>query len=135
MLTRCLILLHLAGQPKSAPCAKSICHISKTASISVMSAYNKFHGEHLGHNAYLLRTVLKEVWALDGFVISDFIWGIRDTVKAVTTGLDVEMCNTKFYGQHLIKAVERGDVSEATVDDAAQHIVRTLLRGAFSLAS
>src|SRR5215470_17077847 len=95
---------------------------------SVMSAYNKFRGEHLGHNAYLLRTVLKEEWAFDGFVISDFTWGIRDTVKAATAGLDVEMCNTRFYGQRLIKAVERGDVSAASIDEAAQRIVRTLLR-------
>lgn len=95
---------------------------------SVMSAYNKFRGEYLGHNAYLLRTVLKEEWAFDGFVISDFVWGIRDTVKAATAGLDVEMPNTKFYGQRLVKAVERGDVSEAAIDDAAQRIVRTLLR-------
>jgi beta-glucosidase len=95
---------------------------------SVMSAYNKFRGKHLGHNTYLLRTVLKDEWAFDGFVISDFVRGIRDTVKAATAGLDVEMCNTRVYGQRLVKAVERGDVPEAVIDDAAQRIVRTLLR-------
>jgi beta-glucosidase len=42
---------------------------------SVMGAYNKFRGEHLCQNEYLLKTVLKGEWAFYGFVISDFVWG------------------------------------------------------------
>lgn len=95
---------------------------------SVMSAYNKFRGEHVGHNAHLLRSVLKEEWGFDGFVISDFVWGVRDTVAAATAGLDVEMCNTRFYGKKLVSAVNRGDVPQSVVDEAARRIVGTLLR-------
>jgi beta-glucosidase len=94
---------------------------------SVMSSYNKFRGEHLGHNGYMLKKVLKEEWGFYGFVVSDFIWGIRDTVKAATAGLDIEMCNTAHYGRKLVRAVRGGQVPEAAVDEAALRIVRTLL--------
>jgi len=94
---------------------------------SVMSAYNQFRGEHLGHNGYLLKKVLKEEWGFYGFVVSDFVWGIRDTVKAANAGLDIEMCNTHYYGKNLVQAVERGDVPQAAVDEAALRIIRTLL--------
>jgi len=94
---------------------------------SVMSSYNKFRGEHLGHSQYMLKTVLKEEWGFYGFVVSDFIWGIRDTVKAATAGLDIEMCNTNHYGRKLVRAVKHGQVPESAVDDAALRIVRTLL--------
>jgi beta-glucosidase len=94
---------------------------------SVMGAYNKFRGEHLCHNATLLKTVLKDEWAFHGFVISDFVWGVRDTVKAANSGLDVEMCTTRYYGKKLVRAVERGRVPESAVDEAALRIIRTLL--------
>jgi beta-glucosidase len=94
---------------------------------SVMGAYNKFRGEHLCQNEYLLKTVLKGEWAFDGFVISDFVWGVRDTVKAANSGLDVEMCMTRYYGKRLVREVQRGSVPETAVDDAALRIIRTLL--------
>ncbi len=94
---------------------------------SVMGAYNKFRGVHCCHNAYLLRTILKEEWGFYGFVISDFFWGVRDTVEAVNAGCDVEMAHTKYYGKRLVRAVRRGDVPEAVIDEAARRIVRTVL--------
>ncbi|AGB18576.1 beta-glucosidase family protein [Thermoanaerobacterium thermosaccharolyticum] len=94
---------------------------------AVMSAYNKYNGTYCGQNGYLLDHVLKETWRFDGFVISDFIWGVRDTIGSATNGLDVEMCNTKFYGERLVKAVHDGLVSESEIDEAAVRIVRTLL--------
>jgi beta-glucosidase len=94
---------------------------------SVMSSYNKFRGEHLGHSSYMLRSILKKEWDFYGFVVSDFIFGIRDTVQAANGGLDIEMCNTNWYGKKLIRAVKRGDVDESVVDEAALRIIRTLL--------
>ena len=53
---------------------------------SIMSAYNKYQGVHCGHSAYLLRKVLKEEWDFDGFVMSDFIHGVRATAEAANGG-------------------------------------------------
>ncbi|MBI9049105.1 MAG: glycoside hydrolase family 3 C-terminal domain-containing protein [Anaerolineaceae bacterium] len=94
---------------------------------SVMSSYNKYRGQHLGHNSYMLRKVLKEEWGFYGFVVSDFIFGIRDTVEAANGGLDIEMCNTNWYGKKLANAVRRGAVEESVIDEAALRIIRTLL--------
>ena len=94
---------------------------------SIMSAYNKYQGVHCGHSAYLLRKVLKEEWDFDGFVMSDFIHGVRATVEAANGGQDMEMCWTHFFGQKLVEAVREGRVPEERIDDAALRIVRTLL--------
>jgi beta-glucosidase len=93
---------------------------------SIMSAYNQVNGEYCGHNAPLLRRILKEEWGFKGFVVSDFIWGVRDGEKAIQGGMDVEMPRH----QHMsVKAVTRlvkaGKVSEAQIDEAALRHIRT----------
>jgi beta-glucosidase len=94
---------------------------------SIMSAYNLYKGIHCGHHDYLLRKVLKEEWDFDGFVMSDFIWGVKDTVAGANNGEDLEMCSTIVYGDKLVQAVKDGLVSEARIDDAALRLVRTIL--------
>jgi beta-glucosidase len=93
---------------------------------SVMSAYNRYKGVHCGHHDYLLRKVLKEEWDFDGFVMSDFIWGVKDTVEGANNGEDMEMCGTVVYGDKLVQAVKDGLVPEARIDDATLRIVRTV---------
>ena len=94
---------------------------------SVMSAYNRYNGVHCGHSSYLLNQVLKKEWDFDGFVMSDFCWGVRDTVEAANGGQDMEMLWTKFYGERLVQAVRDGFVPEEKIDEAATRIVRTIL--------
>ena len=94
---------------------------------SIMSAYNKYKGTHCGHHDYLLNKVLKGEWDFDGFVMSDFIWGVKDTVEAANGGQDIEMCCTQYFGEKLVKAVRDGLVPESRIDDAAVRIIRTLL--------
>ena len=95
---------------------------------SVMTAYNKVRGQYCGQNQELLRTILKQEWGFEGFVISDFIWGIYDTDKAAEYGMDIEMPWPTHFGKKLIKAVKSSLVDEKTVDEAAQRIVSTTLR-------
>lgn len=94
---------------------------------SVMSSYNLYNGSYCGQNDYLLNKVLKEEWNFDGFVMSDFVWGVHDTVEAANGGLDIEMCCTKYYGNNLVNAVRENKVSEEKVNEAAIRIIRTLL--------
>lgn len=95
---------------------------------SIMSAYNRVRGEWCGHNKYLLTDILKNEWGFEGFVMSDFIFGIRGTVDAANAGLDVEMHATQFYGHRLVDAVRAGEVPEAQVDDAVRRILRQKIR-------
>ena len=94
---------------------------------SIMSSYNRYNGVHCGHHHYLLTEVLKGDWDFDGFVMSDFIWGVKDTVEAANGGQDIEMMLTNYFGDKLIKAVRDGFVPEERIDDAALRIVRTIL--------
>lgn len=94
---------------------------------AIMSSYNLYNQVQCGHSKYLLSTVLKEEWDFDGFVMSDFIYGVKDTVEAANGGQDMEMCITQYFGKKLVKAVEDGFVPESKVDEAALRIVRTIL--------
>jgi beta-glucosidase len=95
---------------------------------SVMSAYNKVNGEHCGHNAPLLRDILKRAWNFSGFVVSDFVFGIRDGKAAILGGLDIEMPFTQHYGKKLKKLVQSGEVPQALIDEAVLRILRQKIR-------
>ena len=94
---------------------------------SIMSSYNLYNQVQCGHSKYLLSTVLKGEWDFDGFVMSDFIYGVKDTVEAANGGQDMEMVITNYFGEKLVKAVRDGFVPEEKVDEAALRIIRTVL--------
>lgn len=94
---------------------------------AVMSAYNSYQGVPCGQQAYLLNQVLKTEWGFDGFVLSDFVWGVKDTAESARNGLDMEMPVTQFYGENLVRAVKEHLVDETQIDQAALRIIRTLL--------
>lgn len=111
---------------------------------SVMSAYNRVHvvrpssnqpATDAGSSAawcaehpLLLRDILKNEWGFDGFVESDWLLGMHDTVASALAGLDIEMPRPKVYGRKLLAAVESGDVPVAVVDDAVRRILRIQMR-------
>ncbi len=90
---------------------------------SIMCAYNKVNGEYCCQNRHLLTEILKEEWNFSGFVISDFIWGVRDTVKTINAGVDLEMPYPIHFGKKLLKAVRSGRVSEGRIDDAVKRLI------------
>ncbi len=100
----------------------------KAGAGAVMSAYNSYQGVMCGHNSYLLNDVLKKEWGFDGFVLSDFTWGVRDTIEAANGGQNIEMADTLYFGSRLVQAVLEGKVSESVIDDAALRIIHTMLR-------
>jgi beta-glucosidase len=95
---------------------------------SVMGSYNKFRGDQACASPHLLTKVLKEDWGFKGFTISDFIWGVRNTEKSATAGLDIEMPAVRFYGKKLLKAVKDGIVPEKYIDESAFRVTRTVLK-------
>ena len=74
----------------------------------VMSAYNAVNGEWCGESRTLLTDILREQWGFDGFVISDWIFGLRDAAASVNAGLDVEMPARMIRYEHLGAAIDVG---------------------------
>lgn len=95
---------------------------------SVMTAYNSVNGEWCGESPTLIRDVLRAEWGFEGFVISDWIFGLRDAATSIAAGLDVEMPYRMIRAQHLAGALERGEASWPDVDAAVTRLVSTLLR-------
>jgi beta-glucosidase len=95
---------------------------------SVMSAYNSVNGEWCGQHPHLLTDILRDEWGWDGFVISDFIFGVRDPVGSVGAGLEIEMPFRQQRAMALEGALADGSLSPADVDRAVERIVATLLR-------
>lgn len=95
---------------------------------SIMSAYNSVNGEWAGQNRTLLTTILKEEWGFGGFVITDFIFGMRDALKTALAGQDIEMPFRMRLHRELKNLVEDGRVPLARVDDAALRILRQQVR-------
>ncbi|MEO8457374.1 MAG: glycoside hydrolase family 3 C-terminal domain-containing protein [Chloroflexota bacterium] len=94
----------------------------------VMSAYNSVNGEWCGENHQLLTEILRDEWGFDGFVISDWIFGLRDCVKSVRSGLDIEMPFRAIRYKSVGPALDAGDLTEDDIDAPATRIIATLLR-------
>jgi beta-glucosidase len=94
----------------------------------VMSGYNSVNGEWCGESRALLTDVLRDEWGFDGFVISDWILGLRDAARSVRAGLDVEMPYRMIRARHLPAALEEGAVSWSEVDRSAERVVATRMR-------
>ncbi len=95
---------------------------------SLMSAYNRINGDYCGHSAPLLHDILRQQWQFEGFVSSDWLWGIYETQKPVLAGMDVEMPYAQFYGRHLLRAVKKGQVPESVINDSVRRILNAKLR-------
>lgn len=95
---------------------------------AIMSAYNSVNGEWCGQNYPLLTGILKQQWGFQGFIMTDFVWGMRDSKKAALAGQDVEMPFAMHHARHLKRLVERGEVPQERVDDAALRVLRQQVR-------
>ncbi len=95
---------------------------------AVMSAYNSANGEWCGQNRALLTDLLKDEWGFQGFVLTDFAFGLRDAKKGILAGQDLEMPFRLHFDRDLPGLVERGEVPVARIDDAVRRIVRQQLR-------
>ena len=97
---------------------------------SVMGAYNKFKGQYMCHNKYLVNDVLKDKWGFEGVYLTDWS-GCHDTDEAIYNGLDLEMGTHKPYNEfYLADAfLERAKQSEEVrglLDDKVRRILRLM---------
>ncbi len=94
----------------------------------VMSAYNSVNGAWCGENRVLLTEILRDEWGFQGFVISDWIFGLRDPVQSVLAGLDIEMPFRQQRMQHVPRSLDEGTLSEEDIDRPVLRVVETILR-------
>ncbi|KAJ5964336.1 uncharacterized protein N7479_004212 [Penicillium vulpinum] len=90
---------------------------------SVMSAYNSVNGEWAGHNRNLLTDILRGKWGFEGFVLSDFIFGLRDPIISLQNGLDIEAPFIQQRGLALGRELETGQLDLADVDRSCLRIL------------
>ena len=95
---------------------------------SLMSAYNSVNGEWAGQNRALLTGILQQMWGFEGFVQTDWVWGMRDGKQGALAGQHLEMPLTNLFARQLPTLIEQGEVSESVVDDAVLRILRQQLR-------
>ena len=111
---------------------------------SVMPSYNEIDGIPSHANKRLLDNVLRQEWAFSGVVVSDY-FGITELNKvhhvvadnaqaaklALESGVDIELPFVDAF-RSLPEQVEKGTISEATIDRALARVLRVkFLAGLF----
>lgn len=108
---------------------------------AIMGSYNLYNGQFNCHNKRLLCDILKDEWAFDGVVISDW-GGCRDTDEAILNGLDIEMgtwtnglsgaASDVYANYHLanpyLERLRDGRATEEVLNDKVSRILRTVFR-------
>lgn len=95
---------------------------------TVMCAYNKVNGTYASENHWLLTELLRDEWAFEGLVVSD--WGaVHDRVPALVAGLDLQMpAAGPRPDEEVVAAVRDGSLDEAVLDVAARRVLRLIAR-------
>lgn len=104
--------------------------VKKAQPWTVMCAYNKLNGTYCSEHHELLVDILKDEWAFEGFVVSD--WGaVHDRVKSLQGGLDLEMPGPRDRRvKAVVDAVRAGQLDEAVLNEAVRRILRIVFKAA-----
>lgn len=118
--------------------------IAEANAMSVMASYNEIDGVPSHANAWLLDDVLRKEWGFQGFIVSDYqaiaelqtrhhiVASKEEAARAaLEAGVDLELPDIDAYGR-LLKQVQNGRISEATLDKTVERILRSkFLAGLF----
>ena len=104
--------------------------ITEGGASSVMGAYNRYKGQHLCHNKYLVKDLLKGKWGFKGVYLSDWA-GCHDTDEAIFNGLDIEMGTDKPYNEYyladaFLKKAKADPEARRILDDKVRRILRLM---------
>ncbi|MBR5311857.1 MAG: glycoside hydrolase family 3 C-terminal domain-containing protein [Clostridia bacterium] len=112
---------------------------------AVMAAYNAINGEPCHQNPYLLKTILREEWGFDGYVVSDCsgiarLWDAHHKHEdpadaasaALNAGIDLE-CGSyspyeHFYMEFLERQLAEGKTTEERIDEACRRVLTARFR-------
>ena len=118
--------------------------IREAHAMGVMAAYHEIDGIPITDDPYVLKTILRQEWGFQGFVLSDLgaiqrlytVHGVAATPKdavcmAIRSGVDMQFYNFDHdvFQKTLMDCVHEGSLSQADLDAA----VRSVLRVKFAL--
>jgi len=105
---------------------------------SIMSSYNSINGTPGAENEFMLKTLLRDEWKFDGFIVPDsgavelLVTGHKKyatfeeaAAKTILVGSDLD---NSAYVRYVPGAVEKGLLTERHVDRALQRILRVRFR-------
>ncbi|MCH5266010.1 MAG: glycoside hydrolase family 3 C-terminal domain-containing protein [Lachnospiraceae bacterium] len=96
-------------------------------SLSIMGAYNRYHGEFCCESRKLLQEILRDKWHYDGVTISDW-GGVHHTEETALHGVDIEMSVTSDFDNYqmaspLYEKIKAGEIPEAAIDEKVLRIL------------
>lgn len=107
---------------------------------SVMNSYSEIDGLPVAASKFLLTDVLRGEWGFQGTVVSDY-WAVAFLESmhqvaaspgvagrlALTAGIDIELPDTRAYGEPLAELVRAGTVPLELVDRSARYVLHQKL--------
>lgn len=91
---------------------------------AVMTGYNLLNGEWAAENRWLVTDILRNEWAFDGMVMTDW-WSVYNTEKLMTSGVDIEMPKAEVLASDKVrKLLDNGTITEAVLDERIECIMR-----------
>jgi beta-glucosidase len=105
---------------------------------SIMSSYNSINGTPGAENEFLLKTVLRDEWKFEGFIVPDsgaverLVTGHRKystfeeaAARTILVGSDLD---NSAYVRHVPGAVAKGMLTERQIDQALRRVLRVRFR-------
>ena len=119
--------------------------IVEAGALSLMNAYSEVDGVPAASSKLLLTKILREEWGFMGYTFSDYgsihmLVSCHKTAadlaeagrQALEAGMDLEAPSEDCFGQNLVEAVRKGELSVDLIDRAATRILRVkFLAGLF----
>jgi len=106
----------------------------KAGALSVMCSYNKVEiidrsdeAKFACENPWILKKYLREYLGFKGFVVSDWT-ATHSTMPSAENGLDVAMPGGKYFGDRLLLAVKKNEVSMKQLDSMVQHVLYAIFK-------
>lgn len=102
--------------------------VKKAQPSSLMCSYNRVNGTYSSDHKRLLTDILRSEWGFHGMVVTD--WGaLNDRTAAFAAGCDLAMPGGSAYGEkEAARAVRKGKLDEAAVNESARRVLLTVLR-------
>lgn len=109
----------------------------EAGALNIMVSFSSWNGQKMHQHHYLLTDVLKGEMGFEGFLVTDWM-AINHlspdyyvcVVESINAGVDMVMVpfDYKAFISTLTEAVEKGDVSQARIDDAVRRILYAKFR-------